>query len=35
MARALLGNGSVNTPRPNTHRATKEDVSEWRNVIAR
>jgi hypothetical protein len=35
MARALLGNGPVNTPRPNTHKATMEDVYQWRNVIAR
>jgi hypothetical protein len=35
MARALLGNGPLNTPRPNTHKATMEDVSQWRNVIAR
>jgi hypothetical protein len=27
MARALLGSGPVNTPRPNTHKATMEDVS--------
>jgi hypothetical protein len=25
MGRALLGNGPVNTPRPNTHKATMED----------
>jgi hypothetical protein len=25
MRRALLGNGSVNTPRPNTHKATIEE----------
>jgi hypothetical protein len=35
MARALLGNGPVNTPRPNTHKETMEDVSQWNNVIAR
>jgi hypothetical protein len=28
MARALLGNGQVNTPRPNTHKTTMEDVSQ-------
>jgi hypothetical protein len=28
MARALLGNGPVNTPRPNTHKETMEDVSQ-------
>jgi hypothetical protein len=26
MAKALLGNGPVNTPRPNTHKSTMEDV---------
>jgi hypothetical protein len=31
MARALLGNGPVNTPQPNTRKATVEDVS--RGVI--
>jgi hypothetical protein len=35
MAKALLGNGPVNTPRPNTHKATMEDVPQRRNVIAR
>jgi hypothetical protein len=25
MARALLGNGPVNTPPPNTHKATMEE----------
>jgi hypothetical protein len=35
MARALLGNGPVNTPRPNTHKATMEDVSQRRNVTVR
>jgi hypothetical protein len=34
MARALLGNGPVNTPLPDTHKATMEDVSQGRNVIA-
>jgi hypothetical protein len=28
MARTLLGNGPVNTPRPNTHKATMEEVSQ-------
>jgi hypothetical protein len=28
MATALLGNGPVNTPRPNTHNATIEDESQ-------
>jgi hypothetical protein len=28
MARALLGNGPVNTPRPNTYKAAMEDVSQ-------
>jgi hypothetical protein len=27
MVRALLGNGPVNTSRPNTYKATLEDVS--------
>jgi hypothetical protein len=27
-ARVLLGNGLVNTPRLNTHKATMEDVSQ-------
>jgi hypothetical protein len=35
MARALLGNGPVNTARSNTHMAAMEDVSQWRNIIAR
>jgi hypothetical protein len=35
MVTALLGNGPINTSRPNTHKATTEDVSQWRNVIAR
>jgi hypothetical protein len=35
MARALLRNGPVNTLRPNTHKATMEDVFHGRNVIAR
>jgi hypothetical protein len=35
MARALLGNGLVNTLQLNTHNATMEDVFQWRNVIAR
>jgi hypothetical protein len=34
MARTLLGNGPVNTPLPNTHKATMEVVSQWKNVIA-
>jgi hypothetical protein len=28
MARSLLGNGLINTPRPNIHKATMEDVVE-------
>jgi hypothetical protein len=28
MARALLGNGPVNTPQPNTRKATMEDMSQ-------
>jgi hypothetical protein len=28
MARALVGNGPVNTPRSNTRKATMEDVSQ-------
>jgi hypothetical protein len=28
MARVLLGDGPVNTPRLNTHKATIEDVSQ-------
>jgi hypothetical protein len=28
MAKALLGNGVINTPRPNTRKATLEDVSQ-------
>jgi hypothetical protein len=35
MARALLRNGPINTPRPNTHKATIKDVPQGRNVIAR
>jgi hypothetical protein len=30
MARALLANGPVNTPRPNTEKATTEDASQWK-----
>jgi hypothetical protein len=28
MSRVSLGNGPVNTPRPNTHKATMEDMSQ-------
>jgi hypothetical protein len=33
MAGALLGNGVINTQRPNAHKATMENVSQWRNII--
>jgi hypothetical protein len=33
MARALLGNGPVNTLRPNTHKATTENVSQGKMLL--
>jgi hypothetical protein len=33
MAIALLGNGPVNTPRPNTHKETMEDVSQGDMIL--